>query len=149
MPHLDCSTAPPHGEARWPRSTLIVSLAATIACFRDRRHERPCASTDGGWRRPGECLGPGPMRSLLVCGARPNYMKIAPIMWAIRALNASGDGRIEPILVHTGQHYDPDLFDVFFRDLDLPAPDYCLDVGSGSHAHQTGEVMKRIEPIME
>ena len=89
------------------------------------------------------------LKIVLVSGARPNYMKIAPIVWAIRRLNRRGGAPIQSLLIHTGQHYDPQLFDVFFRELDLPAPDYCLDVGSGSHTHQTARVMERLEPILQ
>ncbi len=89
------------------------------------------------------------MKFVLVSGARPNYMKIAPIVWAIRRFNRRGEAQIQSVLVHTGQHYDPQLFDVFFRELDLPAPDYSLDVGSGSHTYQTARVMERLEPILQ
>lgn len=89
------------------------------------------------------------VKIVLVSGARPNYMKIAPIVWAIRRLNRRGGAPIQSLLIHTGQHYDPQLFDVFFRELDLPAPDYSLDVGSGSHTYQTARVMERLEPILQ
>ena len=89
------------------------------------------------------------VKIVLVSGARSNYMKIAPIVWAIRRLNRRGGAPIQSLLIHTGQHYDPQLFDVFFRELDLPAPDYRLDVGSGSHIHQTARVMERLEPILQ
>src|SRR5437660_1462118 len=80
---------------------------------------------------------------VLVAGARPNFMKIGPLF---RALNDSG--WFESIFVHTGQHYDDQLSACFFRDLDLPDPDHCLRVGSGSHAQQTAEIMKRFEPVL-
>lgn len=83
------------------------------------------------------------MKILVICGARPNFMKIAPIMWEIRRR-----GGIDSYLVHTGQHYDPKMSDLFFEQLRIPRPDVDLGVGSGSHAVQTGEVMKRIEPII-
>jgi UDP-N-acetylglucosamine 2-epimerase (non-hydrolysing) len=89
------------------------------------------------------------VKIVLVSGARSNYMKIAPIVWAIRRLNRRGGAPIQSLLIHTGQHYDPQLFDVFFRELDLPAPDYRLDVGSGSHPPQTARVMERLEPILQ
>lgn len=78
-------------------------------------------------------------------GARPNYMKMAPI---IRAF-ACCEPPIGALLVHTGQHYDVGMNDQLFSALDLPRPDVNLEVGSGSHAVQTAEVMKRFEPIME
>lgn len=79
---------------------------------------------------------------LHVVGARPNFMKVAPVM---RALQARG-GR--QTLVHTGQHYDANMSDVFFQELGMPMPDVNLGVGSGSHARQTAEVMTRLEPVL-
>jgi len=92
------------------------------------------------------------MKLLLVSGARPNFMKIAPIIHCIQRHNATaknGTPKIEFSLVHTGQHYDAQMSDVFFRELDIPAPDVSLDVGSGSHAVQTANVMTRFEPVCE
>jgi UDP-N-acetylglucosamine 2-epimerase (non-hydrolysing) len=84
----------------------------------------------------------GPL--LCVVGARPNYMKMAPLLRAFRA-----DARLPAaVLVHTGQHYDFALNDRLFADLELPIPDVNLEVGSGSHAVQTAEVMKRFEPVL-
>ncbi|CAL95894.1 non-hydrolyzing UDP-N-acetylglucosamine 2-epimerase [Azoarcus olearius] len=80
-----------------------------------------------------------------VVGARPNYMKIAPI---IRAF-AQHATPLPALLVHTGQHYDPAMKDRLFADLELPDPDVNLAVGSGSHAVQTAEVMKRFEPVLD
>lgn len=88
------------------------------------------------------------MKILLVAGARPNFMKIASIIDAIKAHNQSADSPIQHILVHTGQHYDDSMSEAFFRDLDLPRPDIHLDVGSASHAAQTAEIMKRFEPVL-
>lgn len=82
---------------------------------------------------------------LCVVGARPNYMKVAPI---IRAL-AEHQPPLRTLLVHTGQHYDPAMKDRLFADLGLPEPDVNLAVGSGSHAVQTAEVMKRFEPVID
>lgn len=82
---------------------------------------------------------------LCVVGARPNYMKMAPI---IRAF-ASHQPPIRTLLVHTGQHYDPDMNDRLFAALELPKPDVNLGVGSASHAVQTAEVMKRFEPVID
>ncbi|MCP5081996.1 MAG: UDP-N-acetylglucosamine 2-epimerase (non-hydrolyzing) [Alphaproteobacteria bacterium] len=83
------------------------------------------------------------MRILSVVGARPNFMKVAPI---IKAFRAYGD-IFEQILVHTGQHYDEQLSASFFRDLDLRAPDVNLEVGSGTQAEQTAKVMLGFEPV--
>lgn len=86
---------------------------------------------------------------MLVAGARPNFMKIASVIDAIRVLNSSQQQPVfNPVLVHTGQHYDEQMSKSFFRDLDMPVPDVDLEVGSGSHAHQTAEIMKRFEPIL-
>lgn len=89
------------------------------------------------------------MKILLVAGTRPNFMKIAPVLRAINAYNTSvKTNRIEPFLVHTGQHYDYEMSKVFFEDLGLPTPDASLEVGSGTHAQQTAEVMVRIEKLL-
>jgi UDP-N-acetylglucosamine 2-epimerase (non-hydrolysing) len=82
------------------------------------------------------------VRALVVAGARPNFMKVAPI---IRALKSAGH---EAILVHTGQHYDARMSDAFFQDLQLPEPDFHLGVGSGTHAQQTARVMEAFEPVL-
>ena len=82
---------------------------------------------------------------LCVVGARPNYMKMAPI---IRALAACGDA-VPPVLVHTGQHYDAAMNDGFFTALGMPRPAVNLEVGSASHAVQTAEIMKRFEPVLD
>jgi UDP-N-acetylglucosamine 2-epimerase (non-hydrolysing) len=84
------------------------------------------------------------MKILLVAGARPNFMKVAPLLWECERREG-----ICPILVHTGQHYDVELSDVFFRDLGIRSPDYGLGVGSGSQAQQTAEIMRRFEPVCE
>jgi UDP-N-acetylglucosamine 2-epimerase (non-hydrolysing) len=76
----------------------------------------------------------------LVAGARPNFVKLAPVERAIRA-----SGRLSPRIVHTGQHYDAAMNDVFFRDLAIPAPDVCLEVGSGSQGWQTARILERFE----
>ena len=83
------------------------------------------------------------MKILHVVGARPNFMKVAPV----RAALAEHDG-VRQVLVHTGQHYDDFMSDIFFRQLDIPEPDFNLEVGSGSHAKQTAEIMTRIEPVI-
>jgi UDP-N-acetylglucosamine 2-epimerase (non-hydrolysing) len=82
------------------------------------------------------------MRLVHVVGARPNFMKIAPVMRALERRPG-----VQQLLVHTGQHYDPQMSDVFFRDLDLPKPDVYLGVGSGTHAQMTGKVMELLEPV--
>ena len=83
------------------------------------------------------------MKIINIVGARPNFIKIAPIMDAYRNY-----GEIEPILVHTGQHYDRKMSELFFDQLGIPRPDVDLGVGSASHAVQTAEIMKRFEPLL-
>ena len=93
-------------------------------------------------RDPWASIG-GPV--LCVVGARPNFMKMAPILRALAAHEPS----LPSLLVHTGQHYDADMNDKLFVDLNLPAPDINLEVGSGTHAVQTAEVMRRFEPVLD
>ncbi|SFF70183.1 UDP-N-acetylglucosamine 2-epimerase (non-hydrolysing) [Duganella sp. CF458] len=85
------------------------------------------------------------LRILCVVGARPNFMKMAPIMAAFAQLKP----QVEALLVHTGQHYDVAMNQQYFDALGIPSPDINLEVGSGSHAQQTAEVMKRFEPAMD
>ena len=85
-----------------------------------------------------------PIRLAIVAGARPNFMKVAPLMKALAC-----DPDFEVVLIHTGQHYDDNMSGQFFRDLGIPDPQYHLEVGSGSHAQQTAEIMKRIEPVLQ
>jgi len=83
------------------------------------------------------------MLILHVVGARPNFMKVAPVYQAL-----SRRSGVEQLLVHTGQHYDFNMSDVFFQQLSIPAPDINLEVGSGSHAQQTAQIMSRFEPVV-
>jgi UDP-N-acetylglucosamine 2-epimerase (non-hydrolysing) len=82
---------------------------------------------------------------LCVVGARPNFMKMAPLLAAF----AREPAMPRAVLVHTGQHYDASMSDKLFADLGLPAPDLNLEVGSGTHAVQTAEIMRRFEPVMD
>ena len=86
---------------------------------------------------------PKRLRILNIVGARPNLVKIAPLMREMKR-----HAEIAPVLVHTGQHYDEKLSDIFFRQMGIPEPDVNLEVGSGSHAWQTAEILKRIEPVL-
>lgn len=88
------------------------------------------------------------MKILSIVGARPNFMKIAAIADAIREHNTDSVQKIEHFIVHTGQHYDEKMSDLFFHDLGIPVPDINLGVGSASHAVQTAEIMKKIEPVL-
>jgi UDP-N-acetylglucosamine 2-epimerase (non-hydrolysing) len=83
------------------------------------------------------------LRVVCVAGARPNYMKIKPVMDALEVAGA------EVVLVHTGQHYDQAMNDVFFDELGIRPPDHRLGVGSGTHATQTAKVMTAFEPLVE
>lgn len=83
------------------------------------------------------------IKVMCVCGARPNFMKIAPLIHAFKKT-----GGFETFLVHTGQHYDENMSRLFFDELNIPKPDINLEVGSGSHAQQTAEIMKRFEPVV-
>ena len=84
-----------------------------------------------------------PLHILHVVGARPNFMKVAPMVQVLSRYK-----NVSQTLVHTGQHYDINMSDVFLRELGLPEPDVNLEVGSGSHAQQTAEIMSRFEPVV-
>lgn len=89
------------------------------------------------------------LKILSVVGARPNYMKIAAICEAIKGINTLvATEQIHHVLVHTGQHYDSNMSDSFFNDLELPKPDLCLGVGSASHSVQTARIMERFESVV-
>ncbi len=79
----------------------------------------------------------------MLAGARPNFMKVAPLLAAM-----ANDQEFESILIHTGQHYDDSMSGSFLRDLQIPMPRHHLQVGSGTHAQQTAEVMRRLEPVL-
>ena len=85
------------------------------------------------------------MKITLIAGARPNFMKVAPIIKAIKAFNDANDGKISYRLVHTGQHYDKNMSDTFFEELGIPAPDVNLGCGGGSQAEQTAAIMVAFE----
>ena len=96
-----------------------------------------------------------PLKLILVAGARPNFMKVAPLIHAIQRHNSTASPERSTLnpplsyrLIHTGQHYDAAMSDVFFRELRIPAPEVNLEVGSGSHAVQTAQVMLKFEPVL-
>jgi UDP-N-acetylglucosamine 2-epimerase (non-hydrolysing) len=84
------------------------------------------------------------MKIIHIAGARPNFMKVAPVMAALR----EQDNHFEQLLVHTGQHYDYEMSQVFFEDLELSKPGVFLNVGSGTHAEQTARIMITFEPVL-
>jgi len=89
------------------------------------------------------------LKILSVVGARPNFMKVAAICEAIKGISSLGAAeQIHHVLVHTGQHYDSNMSDSFFNDLELPQPDLCLGVGSASHSTQTARIMERFESVV-
>jgi putative secretion ATPase (PEP-CTERM system associated) len=127
---------------RWNRSRSRSRSCGTEVAKMLGSTERDGAAHDlPPARRPARADG----CALCVVGARPNFMKMAPIVRAF----ARRDGLPRPVLVHTGQHYDIAMSERLFADLGLPAPDVNLEVGSGSHALQTAEVMRRFEPLLE
>ena len=81
------------------------------------------------------------MKIASVVGARPNFIKLAPVSRELRK-------RFDEIIIHTGQHYDYEMDKIFFDDMGIPAPKYHLGVGSGSHGRQTGEMLRKIEDIL-
>ena len=83
------------------------------------------------------------MKIILVAGARPNFIKMCPL---VNALKKSGE--FELVIVHTGQHYDEEMSEIFFDQLSIPKPDYNLGVGGGTHARQTAEIMIRFEEVL-
>ena len=82
-------------------------------------------------------------RLACIVGARPNFMKIAPILRAMK-----GNDSLQPVLIHTGQHYDKNLSDVFFEELGIARPDISLGIGSGSHAQQTADILVAVEKVL-
>src|SRR3954447_15678639 len=138
----------PRGAARSSTSRWATSNDSSTCCARGAP---PSRSSRASWS-PGASASSGgcanstsfarSMRVLSVVGTRPNLMKTAPV---VAALERRG---IEQVLVHTGQHYDASMSDVFFRDLGIRAPDHFLAVGSRTHAEQAARVMQRLEPVL-
>src|ERR1700709_2217969 len=83
-------------------------------------------------------------RIMNIVGARPNMMKVAPLVAEMRR-----HPELQPVLVHTGQHYDCSISQVFFHQLNMPEPDYNLEVGSGSHHAQTAEIIRRFGELVQ
>ena len=94
-----------------------------------------------------EQRGPVTVRFAHVVGARPQFVKLAPVCRAIAAASDRGGG-IESLIIHTGQHYDPSMSDVFFDELNIPRADVHLGVGSGSHGQQTGRMLEKLETAL-
>jgi UDP-N-acetylglucosamine 2-epimerase (non-hydrolysing) len=89
------------------------------------------------------------IKIISVVGARPNFIKVAPFIKAIKLHNQSASNKIDHLLVHTGQHYDARMSETFFKELDIPMPDINLEIGSGSHAEQVGHTMIAFEKIVK
>jgi len=88
------------------------------------------------------------MKAIFIGGARPNFMKIAPLIWELKKIHQKlKSSRIKYLFVHTGQHYDNEMSKIFFKDLNLPYPDINLGVGSSSHAVQTAKIMIKFEKV--
>src|SRR5882672_1342701 len=87
------------------------------------------------------------LKLLIIAGARPNFMKVAPLIRRIRAQDFESATTLEYKLVHTSQHYDEKMSGMFFQELRIPIPDINLEVDSGSHAVQTANIMTKFEPI--
>src|SRR5580692_7176947 len=122
---------------------------------------RTCAGAThtwrSGWPTPPRCFDAprracsydlrhmsAPRKILSVVGTRPNFMKVAPIVAALGRRPAE----FEHVLVHTGQHYDAAMSDIFFEELGVGEPDHRLEVGAGTHAQTTARVMERLEPLL-
>ena len=88
------------------------------------------------------------MRTVSIVGARPQFVKLAPVCRALARHNANGGPPIEDLIVHTGQHYDPGMSDVFFEELDIPRAAVDLGVGSGPHGAQTARMLEGIERLL-
>src|SRR5207302_7448275 len=119
-----------------------VRLRGCRAARATRRRHPAVSAVRRAPRGLGEALTS--MRVLNVVGARPNFVKIAPLLREMQQHAA-----MVPLLVHTGQHYGGRMSDPFFADLEIRSPDFDLGVGSGSHAAQTADVMRRLEPVIE
>ncbi len=88
------------------------------------------------------------MRIVSIVGARPQFVKLAPVCRAVDAHNRAGGAPIRHVIVHTGQHYDPELSDIFFDELEIPKADINLGVGSGPHGQQTGRMLEHFERFL-
>src|SRR5688572_8219592 len=102
----------------------------------------------GGMSPSADAPSRGPVRLMQVVGARPQFVKLAPVCRAIAAANAGGAG-IDNFVVHTGQHYDPAMSGVFFSELGIPEADLDLGIGSGSHGRQTARMLESLEAAMQ
>lgn len=122
---------------RWVARKGLRDGSASLPAASGARSERSDSRSD-------RCHNGGEMRIILIAGARPNFVKIAPLREALGAR-----GSIDPIIVHTGQHYDDQMSAAFFRELDIPAPDHNLGVGSASHAIQTARIMKTFDGFLD
>jgi UDP-GlcNAc3NAcA epimerase len=94
-------------------------------------------------------LGGRRVKVLTIIGARPQFVKAAVVSRAIAGHNEShGEAQIREVLLHTGQHYDVNMSDVFFEEMQIPKPDYQLGIGGGSHGAMTGQMLEKLEAVM-
>src|SRR5688572_18650583 len=130
------------------------AASASTSAATTARPARPAASpadvgtvARGGMSPNSDAGARAPVRLMQVVGARPQFVKLAPVCRAIATANAGG-ANIESFVAHTGQHYDPAMSDVFFAELGIPEADLDLGVGSGSHGRQTARMLESLEAAM-
>src|SRR5437763_10797557 len=119
----------------WPRNLLKLSTSAITRIGQVKSEQRPRS-----------IYTKDPRMSVRIChvvGARPNYMKAAPVVRALAQYPI-----VEQTIIHTGQHYDFNMSDVFFQQLGMPEPNFNLQVGSGTHAQQTATIISHFEPVV-
>jgi UDP-N-acetylglucosamine 2-epimerase (non-hydrolysing) len=134
--HTDFAQNAPNARRANPEERGVLGV---------RRSDKVCSAT----QQMGYFQRNQGMVVMTIAGARPNFMKLASIVEAVQSHNRAGNTPvIEHTLVHTGQHYDQGLSQCFFDELDLPVPNVNLEVGSGSHARQTAEIMRRFESVL-
>src|SRR5688572_17397477 len=143
------STATPPAFAAGCAGAASGSTSAATTAPRARPAARPAVAGTGarGAMSRNSDIARRPVRLMQVVGARPQFVKLAPVCRAIAAAN-SGGARIDSFVVHTGQHYDPAMSGVFFSELGIPEADLDLGVGSGSHGRQTARMLESLEATM-
>src|SRR5262249_8601385 len=129
-----CSTveghSPPGGSRSWRREACAA-----------------CGSVTVGVPRPMRVREAPAMKLASIVGARPQFIKLAPLSAALRAQHDDAVA-VEEVILHTGQHYDERMSATFFEELAIPEPDYTLEIGSGPHGMQTGRMLEAIEEVL-